>query len=201
MYHIVVIGNADINSDHSKLVDSADLVIRFNEARNYASGLTGHKCDVLCLANTSHPGRTFSKYKTIKKLHFIKDVIDIWFPHPFDCTAKQFWLKPFNKKKFKKTDYSKFILKENELKQKNILFLNEDLFFEACMDLNIIQPSNLIPSSGYMALKYILKQYGTASVKITVLGFTFTGADGHPWHEEKKCVQAFSQAGLITLLL
>lgn len=201
MDHIVVIGNADINSDFSKLVDSADLVIRFNEARNYESGLTGNRCDVLCLANTSHPGRAFSKYKTIKKLPFIEDVIDIWFPNPFDCAAKQFWLRPFNKSKFKKTDYSKFILKENKLKQKNIIFLNEDLFFEACMDLNIIQPSNFVPSSGYIALKYIMKQYDTAQVKISVLGFTFTGADCHPWHEEKKCVLAFSEAGLVTLLV
>lgn len=200
MDHIVVIGNADINSDFSNLVDSADLVIRFNEARNYGSGLTGHRCDILCLANTSHPGRTFSKYKTIKKLQFIKDVIDIWFPHPFDYTAKQFWLRPFNKNKFRRTDYSKFILKENKLKQKNIIFLKEDLFFEACMDLNIIQPSSLVPSSGYMALKHIMKQYVDTQVKITVLGFAFTGADCHPWHEEKKCVLAFSEAGLITLL-
>ena len=119
MKNIIILGNADVQTDYSQFVDSADFVIRFNEARNYGKN-TGTKVDALCLTNLSTPGRLFAKYQTVKKLSFIDNVKEIWFPRPSNYLPFQFWLKPFNSVAFSHADYRKHIIKRNNLQQKEM---------------------------------------------------------------------------------
>lgn len=200
MKKIVIVGNAELKEDYSVLIDGADIVVRFNEAKNYDSGFAGTKTDILCIANIAHPGRRFAKYQTIKKLAFISQVKTVWFPHFFDHIAMQLWIKPISKRRFQKTSYCNLISLRNDLTYKNILYFSNLHNTNACTDLNITELSNLRPSSGYLAVKYILEHYSTDAFEIIILGFTFSGCIGHPWDEEKANILAWSVKGLIKII-
>lgn len=200
MKKIVIIGNAKIKKDYSILINNADIVVRFNDAGNYYSGLVGSKTDVLCIANISHPGRRFSKYKIIKKLPFIDQVKTIWFPYFSSHKASQFWLKPITKSILKQTNYCDLIIKRNCLFDKNVLHFGKQNYDSACNNLNIANLNNLVPSSGYLAIKYILDNYSVNDFEIIIIGFTFSGCACHFWDKEKTDILFWKSKGLITHL-
>jgi hypothetical protein len=200
MNRIVIVGNAKLEKDYSALVNGAQMVVRFNNARNYGSGLAGSKTDVLCIANKQHPGRKIAKYMTIKELAFIGQVKAIWFPHFSDHLAAQFWLKPISRARFKKTNYCNWILVRNELTEKDVLHFGKTLYLNARNELNLTESSDLEPSSGYMAVKYAIEHYPTDSFEIIIIGFTCAGSDAHPWAEEKANMIAWSEKGLLKIL-
>jgi hypothetical protein len=197
---IVIVGNAKLTEDYSALVDEADMVVRFNDARYYGTGFAGNKTDVLCIANMEHPGRKVAKYKTIKKLAFINQVKAIWFPHFSEFKPAQCWIKPISRARFKQTNYCDWILARNDLTDKNIIHFGSSHYLSACKDLNITETSNLEPSSGYLAIKYIIENYPTDSYEITLFGFTFSGSNSHAWNEEKANIMAWSEKGLVKVL-
>ncbi|NOQ36762.1 MAG: hypothetical protein GQ569_12855 [Methylococcaceae bacterium] len=200
MKNIVIIGNAPIDTDYSKTVNSADFVIRFNEARNYHEN-NGTKTDALCINNLSDPARRFAKYKTIKKLPFIEEVKEIWFPRSIGFFPKQFLIKPFRDNTFKRTNYKKHIISRNNLENKKIICFSSDLYIETCNELNIDPKSNnCVPSSGYLAIQYVLQRFQGLNANITLLGFTFMGADCHPWENEKNKVIELQKQKVINLI-
>ena len=200
MNRIVIVGNAKLEKDYSALVDGAQMVVRFNNARNYGSGLAGRKTDVLCIANKQYPGRKIAKYKTIKELAFIAQVMAIWFPHFSEHLAAQFWFKPISRVTFKKTNYCNWILARNELTDKDVLHFGKTLYDNARSELKLTESSDLEPSSGYMAVKYTIEHYPADSFEIIVIGFTCSGSDAHPWAEEKANMIAWSEKGLLKIL-
>lgn len=50
---VAVVGNGSVDKDYSNEIDSADVVIRFNNFYNYDSGNVGKKVDALILTGTS----------------------------------------------------------------------------------------------------------------------------------------------------
>jgi hypothetical protein len=50
---VAVVGNGDVNKDYSDEIDSADVVIRFNNFYNYQSNKVGKRVDALVLTGTS----------------------------------------------------------------------------------------------------------------------------------------------------
>ena len=188
MKNIVIVGNADITTDHIQFVNSEDFVIRFNDARNYDKN-TGTKVDALCLTNLSTPGRLFAKYKTVQKLPFIECVKEIWFPRPSDYFPFQFWLKPFNPITFSRADYRKHIVARNKLNQKDIISFSDLLYKTCCDELDIsCESTQYFPSTGYLAVKYVLQRFEHENIHITLLGFSFEGTDCHCWKNEKNNV-------------
>ena len=197
---IVLVGNAPLKEDYSALVDGAGMVVRFNNARYFGSGLAGSKTDVLCIANKAHPGRKIAKYQTVKKLAFISHVKAIWFPHYSELNAKQFWFKPISRDRFKQTNYSNWILLRNGLTDKDVLHIGKEQYISARNELKISEVVNLEPSSGYMAIKYIVGHYPAHLYEIFILGFTFSGSDAHPWDEEKAKILTWSDKGLLKII-
>ncbi len=199
MKTIVVVGNGDVNGDYSELVDSADFVVRFNEARNYNKN-SGIKADALCLTNTGSSARRFAKNKSIVNLPFIESVAQIWFPRPVNFRPIQFWLKPLNKVTYRHADYAKHIVARNELSHKKIIYFSEELYATACEELAITQSSFHMPSSGYLGLKYVLHQFTAPEVKITLIGFGFSGIELHAWENERKAITKLHDVNMIHLL-
>lgn len=50
---VAVVGNGDVDKDYSSEIDSADVVVRFNNFYNYDTGMVGKKVDALVLTGTS----------------------------------------------------------------------------------------------------------------------------------------------------
>ena len=68
-----------VGKDQAKLIDACDLVIRFNEWKNYGENC-GQRVDVLCICNTGNPARDFIRRACIRKAPFYDLVSEIWFP-------------------------------------------------------------------------------------------------------------------------
>lgn len=197
MNNIIIIGNSTVKTDYSEFTNSADFVVRINDARNYRKN-TGTKIDALCLTNLSTPGRFFAKYKTVKKLVFIENVKEIWFPRPSNYFPTQFWLKPFNSTVFVNADYRKHIINRNNLQKKEIISFSEELYFSCYNDLNLAYDSKLhFPSTGYLTIKYVLNRFQKSN--ISLIGFSFEGTKCHQWETEKSKVLELQQLGLIRL--
>lgn len=199
MKNIIILGNAEIKNDYSELIDSANFVVRFNEAKNYG-GYTGYKADALCLTNLSTPGRFFSKYQTIKKLPFIHDVKEIWFPRPSNYLPFQFWIKPFNKNVFARANYRKHIISRNNLGEKKCISFSESLYANCCRELDIpIESTEFFPSTGYLAINYVCERFKNTNICIILIGFSFQGTDCHHWDKEKQKVIEIQNGNLIKL--
>jgi len=57
---IAVIGNASPQSDISELVDSADIVMRFNSCPHFQSGKTGNRTSIHCVRSFGGIGEKFA---------------------------------------------------------------------------------------------------------------------------------------------
>lgn len=188
MKEIVIVGNGDVSVDYSQLIDNAHFVIRINESRNYG-GHSGTKVDALCVTNLSTPGRLFAKYQTIKKLSFIKEVREIWFPRPSNYLPFQFWIKPFNKNAFIQADYRKHIVSRNCLGQKELFSFSESLYARCCRELDInIESTEYFPSTGYLTIAYVQERFKDEDICITLFGIHFKGTPCHKWDKEKEHV-------------
>ncbi len=199
---IVIVGNAPAKTDLADEINTADLVIRFNMADidNY-NGNTGTKTDVLCVTNLSDPGRSFAKYRRLASLPNISQIAEVWFPRPSTRKAWQFWLKPWSKQVFRETDYSKFILSRNGLQDKKVIYFDDELYIACCAMLNIAADFCASePSSGFLALQYVLRNFYQDGLELLMTGFSFSGSAAHPWEKEKQIVVKLHEQGLLKLV-
>lgn len=199
MKEIVIVGNGDVTVDYAQLVNDADFVVRFNEMRNYG-GNTGTKVDALCVTNLASPGRKFSKYKTLDNFSSIETLKEIWFPRPSNYLPFQFWFKPFSSKAFSRADYRKHIIKRNNFHGKEIVSFSNELYTACCDELGIDRDAmTLYPSTGYLAIKYVLQRFMALDTRISLIGFTFNGTNCHKWINERKNVFKLEKQGLICI--
>lgn len=81
---IAVVGNGNVDKDYSAEIDSADVVIRFNNFYNYENGMVGKKVDGLILTGTS---ACFDKLPGEMSDH--KEIIQTYHPKLFLITEVQ----------------------------------------------------------------------------------------------------------------
>lgn len=192
---IVIVGNAPAETDLADEINAADLVIRFNIPGHF-NGNTGTKTNVLCVTNLSDPGRTFAKYRRLASLPNISQVSEIWFPRPSPRKAWQFLFKPWSRQAFRETDYSKFILSRNGLLDRKVIYFGDELYGECCAMLDIAADfCEREPSSGFLALQYVLRNFDQEAIELLMTGFSFSGSDTHPWTREKQIVLELQQQG------
>lgn len=198
---IAIVGNAPVETDLSDEINSADWVVRFNAATNNFNINTGVKTDALCVTNLSSPGRAFAKYRQLANLAFVSQLKEIWFPRPAFKSARQVWFKSWSKQGFRKTDYSKFIISRNGLQDKKIIYFGDELFRECCDLLDIADDFGVHePSSGFLALQYVMRRFDLAEHQLLLTGFAFSGSTAHSWQKEKEEVLKLQAQGLFNLV-
>lgn len=199
---IAIVGNATVETDLSDQINSADLVVRFNvPTKNNYNINTGVKTDVLCVNNSCAPGRAYAKYRRLTTLPFINELSEVWFPRFASKPASQVWFKPWSRQVFRQTDYSKFIISRNGLKNKKVVYFDENLFRDCCQMLNIAKDCTLYgPSSGFLALYYVRQKFNLTEHQLQLIGFAFSGSETHRWQKEKEEVLKLQAQGLLELL-
>lgn len=197
MYRIILIGNAPIKKDLSEFINNSDFIVRFNLAGNYNKN-TGTKVDTLCICG-GPSARKFSKYRKLSQLTFIKNLNEIWFTRSFEKKAKQVYFN-VGKKRRRNIDYSNLVLDRNKLNGKSITVFGKDIYENSKKLLNITNEKDE-PSSGFLALQYILRKYGSIKeVEISLIGFTFQGWKHHLWENEKAYVKSLENENIIQLV-
>lgn len=196
MNSICIVGNAPLVTDRSAVIDGSDLVLRFNEPRDWG-GKAGQRFDIWVIAN-GRGGRKFIKDQTFAQAPYRDLPEKIWFPRDLSVHA-EFPADPDNDRRFGTRDAGRKIRQVNNLPQKVRRF--DANFYWHCLTLlgnpHLTHPIQ-VPSAGFMALIHLMKAKPAAT--ITLVGFGFEGGPAHPWPQERAYVTDLSQRGQINLL-
>ncbi len=189
---LVIVGNGPLVKDCTSLVDSSDFVVRFNLCASFAMH-TGTRTDVLCLNNTGRPALELARGALLKGFPFSQTVEEIWFPRPRQSALQRFIekLRPLHSD----LEYGDAIIAAHGWQTKRIEYLLETRQRELWMKL-LAQGKPRIaprkPSSGMVAIEYVLSEDRFADYEKHFLGFTFQGWKRHPWELERQLIETYT---------
>lgn len=188
---LLILGNAPLRENLSEFIDSSDIVLRFNDAFYYGFN-TGFKVDILCITNTGSSSLSIATNKEILRKRINEKVSEIWLPRD-SAYHKQYIIEnniDYTLTEF--NDYSQEIIESNHLNNKVIKNFSKEFnktVFNKVINYN---PSYFIcPSTGIMALEYIISDERFSEFEKILVGFTFEGWKGHAWAEEQKIITSY----------
>lgn len=169
-----IIGNADEQHNISDLISDDDIVVRFN-APNPSCSL---KADWAFIAN----GYTQIRHLNIMSHDLFKPDMQIFFRYTIsDIWNCRYQNIPFHKRVKYRWRFPKWI--EHFQLDRYIINTIPESITNHCIDiLNFRQPS-----TGLLAISYILQNYGNHT--IYVHNFTNEGWVGHNWSDEKRLME------------
>ncbi|MFZ4554431.1 MAG: hypothetical protein ACOYNQ_07820 [Burkholderiales bacterium] len=192
--NLVIVGNALSPLDYSPLIDGAEKVLRFNECKQFG-GRVGTKTDILCVTNTGLPARRYIEQRPFLSFDAVRSAV-VWFPR--DSGAHLAHLKQINQThprldaevlERELRDLSDDIIAANDLSGCAIERFSSDINDRVFKELaRLGAPRLSIPSTGILALERIMKDPAFGDYRIHLLGFGFSGWNGHPWSAEKALV-------------
>jgi len=198
---IVLVGNAALDDDHTKFIDNSNFVIRFNIPLTYGHK-SGTRFDAWVIAN-SGGGRHFAENRIFLNAPYKNQPSQLWFPRDTRIHRELRKQHPYTTllKPSAESDYSREIVRLNDLHQEHHVRFSP-IFYRECLEvLDTVSRKNdpvRIPSSGFMATYYTLQRYNGAPV--TLVGFTFEGWEGHPWHLERQVMRKWVNEEKITIM-
>jgi hypothetical protein len=199
---IVLVGNAPLKRDHSSLINSADLVVRFNIPRAYGAE-SGTKFDIWSIANSAG-GKKFIDNQVFKNAAYKDQPSQLWLPRDVDVHKKLRTLYADSETLLTSSteiDFSDEIIQANDLKNLHLVRFPSKIYW-GCLDVlrkaATRHDAVRIPSTGFLTIYYVLQKLNQQP--LTVIGFSFEGWNGHPWHLEKKIVKQWANDALLTLI-
>ena len=196
---ILLVGNGPISPDAVSLIDQANFVVRFNDCRSYGE-LPG-PTHAVAVCNTGRSGRSLA---TSAK----------WRSHLAIREAREFWCVR-NPAKFLELrdsiidqwpgladfcdDHTSRFAAYSAALGKNFVVFDHSIHDE--VDRNLADfgpPRYVVPSSGMLALHYVLRRFPDLPVILT--GFTHQGWKWHPFSAEKTLVDHYIRLGRVTRL-
>lgn len=189
---LVIIGNAPLATDCSGIVDSSDFVVRFNLCVSFGEN-TGTRTDALCLNNTGKPARQLARGALLKQAPFNESVEEIWFPRPRQSPLRRLVerLKPLHSD----LEYGDEIIRSHGWHDKRVEYLletSQQELWKKLLAQGIPTVTPRKPSSGIIAIEYVLSERRFAEYEKLMLGFTFKGWKRHPWELERRLVESYT---------
>lgn len=199
---IVIVGNGPVEPGVAHAIDSADIVIRFNEAVIIPER-TGSKTDILFLMNSGKSMQARLETPSYWLEPFVQDASEIILPyHP--SIVRQHHPQPnfLSRLKGRKADWTAETLKKIEALGKKATTLSAEFYYETCqiLDISTDDLSKVFPSSGLLAIRYAIETLRTDSTRIEFCGFSWQGWKRHSWGNEQHWVDEQIQEGRISPL-
>jgi hypothetical protein len=199
---IVIVGNGPVEPGLAQTIDSADTVIRFNEA-NIQPDLTGSKTDILFLMNSGKSMQARLENPAYWQASFVKDAKEIILPyHP--SIVRQYHPRPnlLSRLKGRKADWTDETVKKAESLGKHVTVLSAEFYYETCriLDISKDQLSSVFPSSGLLAIRSVIETQKAAPTQIQFCGFSWQGWKRHSWDNEQHWVSEQIRLGKISAL-
>ncbi|MEP7452201.1 glycosyltransferase family 29 protein [Phyllobacterium sp. SB3] len=200
---IVIVGNGPVEPGLVHAIDSADIVIRFNEA-NIRPNLTGNKTDILFLMNSGKSMQARLETPAYWQEPFVQDAKEIILPyHP--SIVKRYHPRPnfLSRLKGRKADWTAETLKKIEALGKKATILSAEFYYETCQILEITDAElgSVFPSSGILAIRYVIETLQPELTQIHFCGFSWQGWKRHSWGNEQRWVDKQVQLGKISPLV
>lgn len=159
-------------------IDTSDLVVRFNKARNQDEPWAGHRTDILYVRGNGKPASWFSrdplKFTHAERPKLVLSVVDMWS------------YSRGRPDKHEQIDYTDQIKATNGFE--NIRRIDEGVLVEARRLLNSVN-STLRPSLGLVAFVDLLQKPEFSNYEKFLVGFTYSGWEGHDWPNEERFVE------------
>jgi hypothetical protein len=202
---LAIIGNADVTDDYSGFVDSCNVVIRINLRENYnmMHSTTGHKADILCYT----PRAIKLVLNEDRHMRFLKTyqehVKQVWFlrPRPGYTLNKERLIGFFLRRERFFLDMSRTFIKQIALKAERVVYVGNE--FREAVIKKLSEGGHgtgeIYPSAGIMAIEKCLGEMEFAGHEKYLLGFTFQGWEGHPWHLERELVDRYVERGVLRI--
>lgn len=194
--NIVIVGNGSAPPCAAAIVDASDLVIRFNDCRSFDN--TGTRTDIVAVCNTGRPARAMA-------------ASPLWQNHPAVSAASAIWCVR-NGAKFRElrdglreshpelddfcddltADFASFAASTG----KRLTVVPRDTHDRLDRDLARSGTQRyVVPSSGLLAIGYVLDEIAGQDDKIHLTGFDHEGWPGHPFDAERRLVNTLVASG------
>jgi hypothetical protein len=197
---LVIVGNASQPSmspagntlpagELARFIDDSDLVVRFNSARNQDEAWTGSRTDILYIRGNGKPAFWFSEspitFDHVERPKQVVSVVDMG------------EYKRRRPDKRGHIDYTDKLAALNSFERVSRL---DNATLDAMRGALRRAGSRLMPSLGLAAFVHLLSNPELSDHEKFVVGFTFSGWEGHDWEQEKRLAEAWFASGALTPL-
>lgn len=194
----MIVGNGEVDPSHGKLIDAADLVIRFNDCRSAGAG--GEKTDIVAVCNTGRPAKAMTEGDVWRNNPCVKRASEIW------CVrdgAKFLAMRPSILARHPEledfcedfTDGYKAIAAETG---KTLHMISAAVHERVDADLVAFDPGDyVVPSSGLIVIAEILQNLVVPGDDVVLTGFGHVGWELHPFAAERRLVNSWIAHGYL----
>lgn len=194
----MIVGNGEVDPSHSKLIDAADLVIRFNDCRSAGAG--GEKTDIVAVCNTGRPAKAMTQGDVWRNNPCVQRASEIW------CVrdgAKFLAMRPSILQRHPEledfcedfTDGYKAIAAETG---KTLHMISAAVHERVDADLVAFDPGDyVVPSSGLIVIAHVLQDMAVPGDDIALTGFGHVGWELHPFAAERRLVNSWIAHGYL----
>ncbi|RKE83942.1 hypothetical protein DFO46_0701 [Rhizobium sp. AG855] len=198
---IMIVGNGPVDDGVDVLIDSGDLVIRFNGSRNF--GAAGRKTDVIAVCNTGRPGAAMVADPAWRNSEAVSGTAEIWSvrdPGKFAELKPQLAITHPELDDFcdDYTDGFATFAAANGKQHRIITRAAHDALDAELMALDA-EPY-VVPSSGMVVVHAILSDPGYADDTVILAGFGHAGWGGHPFAAERRLTDKHIASGRVMRL-
>ncbi len=198
---IVIVGNGEVPQGAAEAIDAADMVVRFNECRNF--GLSGSRTDVVAVCNTGRPALMMLSSPEWRASRPVADCREIWSvrdPEKFRELHPVLMLTRPELADFCDDYTDAFAAFASDAGKVHAVI---DRFVHEAVDAALapFDPGDyVVPSSGMVVVARILAQVEEAGDAVVLTGFSHEGWDGHPFAAERRLVDSYIAAGRLSRL-
>ncbi|MGV3549693.1 glycosyltransferase family 29 protein [Rhizobium sp.] len=193
---IVIVGNGEIGEGLAETIDSADLVMRFNDCRSAGPG--GERTDIVTVCNTGRPGKAMSEGSSWACNRSVWLASSIWCvrdPQKFQAMKPDILHDHPELDDFC-DDYTEAFADYARQNGKGLHIVPATTHEALDRTLKAIDPTPyVVPSTGAVAIAQFLTHHRKPQDRVFLAGFGHQGWDGHPWDAEEAWVNDLIQRG------
>ncbi|MCB4769725.1 Urease operon accessory protein [Ancylobacter sp. Lp-2] len=196
---ILLVGNGSVDPLALSRLDDFDLVVRFNDCRNFASA--PGRTDVVAVCNTGRPARQMSAATAWRRHPAVVAAREIWSVRPprLFAAARPRIVADHPELADLCDDYTAAFVAFCRATGKRHLTVDEEVHRAAATALAPLAPDSYVtPSSGLIVIEHLLRRRRAA--RIVLAGFDHAGWSGHPFAAEARLVDSYVRQGLMSRL-
>ena len=197
--HIVVVGNGEVPDSAFSAIEGADIVVRFNDCRSAQAGNV--RTDVVAVCNTGRPAKAMLGSSVWGDSEAVRRAGEIWSvrdPRRFAALCPQLAVSHPELDDFC-DDYTDGFAAFAAASGKRHRVIGEAVHLAVDAALGRHQPGPyIVPSSGMIVIADLLSS-GSPD-RISIVGFSHVGWEGHPFAAERRLVDAYVAEGRLRRL-
>jgi hypothetical protein len=179
-----------MESDYGAKVDSAEVVIRFNEPSQPPEKI-GVKTDLLFLVNSGKSMQARLSNAAYLGSNLFQEARSIVLPyHPWVIATYHGSPNLFSRLKGRRADWTRKTIEVLGLLGKPVTVLPVSFYEQSCQELGIQRNDmrKVFPSTGLLGIRYALENFAGPDWRVEICGFGWTGWKRHDWVQERDWV-------------